>query len=58
MLTPWKLSLIALAYMSLLFAIAWYGDKQRIELHHRRFQAVIYALSLAVIAPRGRFMGR
>jgi len=57
MLTPWKLSLIALAYMSLLFAIAWYGDKQRIELRHRRFQAVIYALSLAVYCTSWTFYG-
>ena len=57
MLNPWKLSLIALAYMSLLFAIAWFGDKQRIELHHRRFQAVIYALSLAVYCTSWTFYG-
>jgi Na+/proline symporter/signal transduction histidine kinase/CheY-like chemotaxis protein len=57
MLNPWTLSLIALAYMGLLFAIAWIGDKQRIELHHRKFQAVIYALSLAVYCTSWTFYG-
>jgi Na+/proline symporter/signal transduction histidine kinase len=57
MLNPWTLSLIALAYMGLLFAIAWIGDKQKIELHHRRFQAIIYALSLAVYCTSWTFYG-
>jgi len=57
MLNPWKLSLIALAYMCLLFAIAWFGDKQRIERHHQKFQAIIYALSLAVYCTSWTFYG-
>jgi Na+/proline symporter/signal transduction histidine kinase len=57
MLNPWKLSLVALAYMCLLFAIAWFGDKQRIEKHHRKFQAVIYALSMAVYCTSWTFYG-
>ena len=57
MLNPWTLTLIALAYMGLLFAIAWIGDKRKIELHHRRFQAIIYSLSLAVYCTSWTFYG-
>ena len=48
MLNPWNLAVIVLAYMGLLFAIAWVGDKQRIGRDHRKFKAIIYSLSLAV----------
>jgi len=57
MLNPWKLTLIVLAYMGLLFAIAWFGDKQRISRDHRKFKAVIYALSLAVYCTSWTFYG-
>ncbi len=57
MLNPWKLSLIVLAYMGLLFAIAWYGDKQRIGRNHRKFKAIIYSLSLAVYCTSWTFYG-
>jgi len=57
MLNPLKLSLIVLAYMGLLFAIAWYGDKQRIGRDHRKFKAVIYSLSLAVYCTSWTFFG-
>ena len=57
MLNPWKLSLIVLAYMGLLFAIAWYGDKQRIGREHRKFKAIIYSLSLAVYCTSWTFYG-
>jgi len=57
MLDPWKLTLIVLAYMGLLFAIAWYGDKQRIGREHRKFKAVIYSLSLAVYCTSWTFYG-
>ena len=57
MLNPWKLSLIVLAYMGLLFAIAWYGDKQRIGRDHRKFKAIIYSLSLAVYCTSWTFYG-
>ena len=57
MLNPWKLSLIVLAYMGLLFAIAWYGDKQRLGLDRRRFKAMIYSLSLAVYCTSWTFYG-
>ncbi len=57
MLNPWKLTLIVLAYMGLLFAIAWYGDKQRIGANHRRFTAFIYALTMAVYCTSWTFYG-
>jgi len=57
MLSPWKLTLIVLAYMGLLFAIAWFGDKQRIGHNHRKFKAVIYSLSLAVYCTSWTFYG-
>lgn len=57
MLNPWNLTLIVLAYMGLLFAIAWLGDKQRIGLNHRKFKAIIYSLSLAVYCTSWTFYG-
>lgn len=57
MLNPWSLILIALAYMSLLFAIAWTGDKKRIAKDHRIVQAIIYSLSLAVYCTSWTFYG-
>jgi Na+/proline symporter/signal transduction histidine kinase len=57
MLNPWSLIFIALAYMGLLFAIAWIGDKQRISKDHRNVQAVIYSLSLAVYCTSWTFYG-
>ena len=57
MLNPLNLSLIVLAYMGLLFAIAWFGDKQRIGRDHRKFKAIIYSLSLAVYCTSWTFYG-
>jgi len=57
MFSPWSLILIALVYMSLLFAIAWYGDKKRIAKDHRNIQAIIYSLSLAVYCTSWTFYG-
>ncbi|MGA9572312.1 MAG: NahK/ErcS family hybrid sensor histidine kinase/response regulator [Lysobacterales bacterium] len=57
MLNPWKLSLIVLAYMGLLFAIAWYGDEQRIGRDRRKFKAIIYSLSMAVYCTSWTFYG-
>jgi len=57
MLNPLKLTLIVLAYMSLLFAIAWFGDKQRTGSNHRKFKAIIYSLSLAVYCTSWTFYG-
>ena len=57
MLNAWSLILIALAYMGLLFGIAWVGDKKRIAADHRNIQAVIYSLSLAVYCTSWTFYG-
>ena len=57
MLNPLSLILIALAYMALLFAIAWVGDKKRIARNHRNIQAAIYSLSLAVYCTSWTFYG-
>jgi Na+/proline symporter/signal transduction histidine kinase/CheY-like chemotaxis protein len=57
MLNPWSLILIALAYTGLLFTIAWIGDKKRIAKGHRKIQAVIYSLSLAVYCTSWTFYG-
>jgi len=57
MLNPWKLTLIVLVYMGLLFALAWFGDKQRIARDHPNFKAIIYSLSLAVYCTSWTFYG-
>jgi Na+/proline symporter/signal transduction histidine kinase len=57
MLNPWFLILIALAYVSLLFTLAWVGDKKRIAKGHRNIQAIIYSLSLAVYCTSWTFYG-
>jgi len=57
MLNPWKLTLIVLAYMGLLFAIAWFGDKQQIGRDHQKIKAIIYSLSLAVYCTSWTFYG-
>ena len=57
MLNPLSLILIALAYMALLFAIAWIGDRKRIARNHRKIQAAIYSLSLAVYCTSWTFYG-
>jgi Na+/proline symporter/signal transduction histidine kinase/CheY-like chemotaxis protein len=57
MLSPLSLVLIALAYMALLFAIAWVGDRKRIARDHRKIQTAIYSLSLAVYCTSWTFYG-
>ena len=51
------MSVIALAYMGLLFTIAWSGAKHRIARDHQNIQAVIYSLSLAVYCTSWTFYG-
>jgi Na+/proline symporter len=57
MLSPFSLILIALAYVALLFAVAWIGDHQSIARDHRKIQAGIYSLSLAVYCTSWTFYG-
>ena len=57
MLNTWFLVVIALAYMALLFTIAWIGDRKRVARSHRIVQAGIYSLSLAVYCSSWTFYG-
>ncbi|WP_166265031.1 hybrid sensor histidine kinase/response regulator [Marinobacter caseinilyticus] len=57
MLSVWLLVLISIAYISVLFAIAWAGDKHP-TLYRKRFpRTQIYALSLAVYFTSWTFYG-
>ena len=57
MVSSWQLLVISLAYIAILFAIAWYGDRRAIDgrpLHNR---GLIYSLSLAVYCTSWTFYG-
>lgn len=57
MLSVWLLGLISIAYISLLFAIAWAGDRHP-ALYRKRFaRTQVYALSLAVYFTSWTFYG-
>ena len=57
MLSAWFVVLIAIAYLSLLFAIAYYGDKRAKQGRSLIRNPYIYALSLAVYATSWTFYG-
>jgi Na+/proline symporter/CheY-like chemotaxis protein len=57
MLNSWTLILISLAYIAVLFTIAWVGDRVRLSGRHRKLQAGIYSLSLAVYCTSWTFYG-
>lgn len=48
---------IALAYLGVLFAIAYYGDRWRRSRSNQTFRTVIYALTLAVYCTSWTFFG-
>jgi Na+/proline symporter len=54
---PWLLALIALAYLGLLFAIAWVGDRWAAAGRHPVPRPWIYSLSLAVYCTSWAFYG-
>ncbi len=57
MIPDWHLLLISLAYIAVLFAVAWYGDKRASSgkpIHNR---PLIYSLSLAVYCTSWTFYG-
>lgn len=57
MLTPWLLALLALAYVGLLFVVAWFGDRHA-EQGRRVFPApLVFSLSLAVYCTSWAFYG-
>ncbi|MDX1757641.1 MAG: PAS domain-containing hybrid sensor histidine kinase/response regulator [Marinobacter sp.] len=57
MLSGWLLVLISIAYISLLFAIAWAGDRHPALYRKRIARTHIYALSLAVYFTSWTFYG-
>ncbi|MFO0334353.1 MAG: NahK/ErcS family hybrid sensor histidine kinase/response regulator [Pseudomonadota bacterium] len=54
---PWSLALLGLAYLGLLFAIAWYGDREAARGRHPVPRPVVYTLSLAVYCTSWAFYG-
>jgi len=57
MLAPWLLALVALAYLGVLFAIAWVGDRWAAAGRHPVPRPLIYSLSLAVYCTSWAFYG-
>ncbi len=57
MLSPWLLALIALAYLGVLFAIAWIGDRWAAVGRQPVPRPLIYSLSLAVYCTSWAFYG-
>lgn len=56
MFANWQLATISLAYIGLLFAIAYLGDKFRHKLA-KQWQPIIYALTLGVYCTSWSFLG-
>lgn len=57
MINGWILILISVLYISLLFAIAWIGDRQGGMYRHKFVRRHVYALSLAVYFTSWTFYG-
>jgi PAS domain S-box-containing protein len=57
MLAPWFVSAVALGYLGLLFAIAFYGDRRAPRWRGGAREPVIYALSLAIYCTSWTFYG-
>jgi PAS domain S-box-containing protein len=57
MFSSWLLSVLALAYLGCLFAIAFYGDRRRIYSSRRRLRPYIYGLALGVYCTSWTFFG-
>jgi Na+/proline symporter len=57
MFSGWLLSLLAIAYLGCLFAIAFYGDRRRIYPDQRRLRPYIYSLALGVYCTSWTFYG-
>ncbi|WP_372956408.1 NahK/ErcS family hybrid sensor histidine kinase/response regulator [Marinobacter sp.] len=57
MISVWLLVVISIAYISLLFAIAWAGDRHPGLYRHKLARPHIYALSLAVYFTSWTFYG-
>ena len=48
MIGGWVLLLVALGYLGVLFAIAWFGDRRPLYPSHAWLRPIVYALALAV----------
>ena len=57
MLGGWTILAVALGYLGLLFAIAFYGDKLTVRHGHGNARPVVYALSLAVYCTSWTYFG-
>src|SRR5690554_7723543 len=57
MISAWLLIVISISYISLLFVIAWAGDRHPGLYRHRLARTHIYALSLAVYFTSWTFYG-
>lgn len=57
MLAPWLLALVALAYLGVLFAIAWIGDRWAAVGRYPVPRPLIYSLSLAVYCTSWAYYG-
>jgi len=57
MLAPWLLVLVALAYLGVLFAIAWIGDRWAAAGRYPVPRPLIYSLSLAVYCTSWAYYG-
>lgn len=57
MLSGWLLSALAVAYLGLLFAIAFYGDRRSIYPNRQRLRPYIYGLALGVYCTSWTFYG-
>ena len=55
-MSSWILALIAIVYVGVLFAVAWYGDYRGHQLR-KRWQPLIYSLALAVYCTSWTFFG-
>ena len=53
----WAVFLVASAYISILFAVAWYGDQRAVSYHWLSRTGVVYALTLAVYNTTWSFYG-
>lgn len=57
MIPDWHLLLLSLAYIAILFAVAWYGDKRAISGNPVHNRPLVYSLSLAVYCTSWTFYG-
>jgi PAS domain S-box-containing protein len=57
MLSGWLLSVLAVAYLGFLFAIAFYGDRRSIYPNRQRLRPYIYGLALGVYCTSWTFYG-